>query len=138
MVYSMTNQDIRWQQRFSNYKRAFAQLSKFLDKTELNELEEQGLVQAFEYTHELAWKTLADFLKDRGNTEIYGSRDASREAFNAGLITDGDVWMDMIKSRNLTSHTYNQEVVEEIVKNIIDRYFKAFGELDIKLTTFVK
>ncbi len=97
--------DVRWQQRFSNYRRALAQLSRFMEVEELNDLEKQGLIQAFEYTHELAWKTLSDFLKQKGNAEIYGSKDAAREAFKLGLVEKGEVWMDMIKSRNLTSHT---------------------------------
>jgi nucleotidyltransferase substrate binding protein (TIGR01987 family) len=134
----MTDKDIRWQQRFSNYKRALAQLTKFMEKKELNDLEQQGLIQAFEYTHELAWNTLRDFLKNKGNLEIYGSKDATREAFSLGLISDGEVWMDMIKSRNLTSHTYNEKVTEAIIKSIIYKYYAAFGELEEKLTELMK
>ena len=125
--------DIRWQQRFSNYKRALAQLSKFMEVEELNDLEKQGLIQAFEYTHELAWKTLSDFLAYQGHTGINGSRDASREAFKLGLVEKGEVWMDMIKSRNLTSHTYNEDVTEEITNSIIYDYYPAFNALKIKL-----
>lgn len=134
----MTNQDIRWQQRFSNYKRALAQLTKFMEQDELNELEEQGLIQAFEYTHELAWKTLSDFLKGKGAINIYGSKDATREAFKLELISNGDVWMDMIKSRNLTSHTYNEEVTESIIENIIYDYYPAFCSLEEKLKKLVQ
>jgi nucleotidyltransferase substrate binding protein (TIGR01987 family) len=89
--------DIRWQQRFANYQKAVAQLSKFIAKGELNELEEQGLIQCFEYTHELAWKTLKDFLENSGVSNMFGSKDVSREAFKLGLIDEGDVWMAMIK-----------------------------------------
>jgi nucleotidyltransferase substrate binding protein (TIGR01987 family) len=73
--------DIRWRQRFSNYQKALAQLARFTQQSQLNELEEQGLIQCFEYTHELAWKTLKDFLAERGNTDIFGSKDATRTAF---------------------------------------------------------
>jgi nucleotidyltransferase substrate binding protein (TIGR01987 family) len=132
----MTNSDIRWKQRFSNYKRALTQLGEFLEKKELNKLEKQGLIQAFEYTHELAWKTLADFLKERGNTDIFGSKDATREAFNLGLISEGDIWMDMIKSRNLTSHTYNEEISQMIVQHIQDLYYDAFKKLMLKLNDY--
>jgi len=125
--------DIRWQQRFSNYQRALAQLSKFMEVEALNDLEKQGLIQAFEYTHELAWKTLSDFLAYQGHTGINGSRDASREAFKLGLVEKGEVWMDMIKSRNLTSHTYNEDVTEEITNSIIYDYYPAFNALKIKL-----
>ena len=104
----MTTQDIRWIQRFQNYRKALAQLNEALDlskKRELSPLETQGLIQAFEYTHELAWNTLKDFLESKGVSHLYGSRDTTREAFAAGLLAEGDVWMQMIQSRNQTTHT---------------------------------
>jgi nucleotidyltransferase substrate binding protein (TIGR01987 family) len=125
--------DIRWQQRFANYQMAVAQLKRFMQKNDLNELEEQGLIQCFEYTHELAWKTLKDFLENSGTANIFGSRDATREAFALGLIEDGDAWMDMIKDRNQTSHTYNSATVKAITKNITQRFFNAFIALEQKL-----
>jgi nucleotidyltransferase substrate binding protein (TIGR01987 family) len=125
--------DIRWQQRFKNYQKALSQLSKFIQKKDLNELEEQGLIQSFEYTHELAWKTLADFIKDSGNNDIFGSKDTTREAFNLGLISNGEIWMDMIISRNMTSHTYNEETTIEIISAIRNNYYKKFQELEKKL-----
>lgn len=135
----MTEQDIRWQQRFDNYRRALAQLSKFLQKTELNDLEEQGLIQAFEYTHELAWNTLRDLLLYQGSAaSVLGSRDATREAFRLGLLADGEVWMEMIKSRNLTSHTYNEAVVKQIVSAIRGRYHAAFLALETTLSARVE
>jgi nucleotidyltransferase substrate binding protein (TIGR01987 family) len=129
----MIKKDIRWQQRFSNYQKALSQLSKFIQKKDLNELEEQGLIQSFEYTHELAWKTLADFIKDSGNIEIYGSKDTTREAFNLGLISNGEIWMDMIVSRNMTSHTYNEDVTKKIVIEIKNNYYQEFQKLKKKL-----
>ena len=84
----MSDQDIRWQQRFSNYKKALAQLTRFVQHKSLNEMEEQGLIQAFEYTHELGWKTLADFVKSQSIVQIFGSKDTIREAFNIDLIED--------------------------------------------------
>jgi nucleotidyltransferase substrate binding protein (TIGR01987 family) len=129
----MTEQDIRWEQRFANYKKALAQLSNFMKAKSLNEMEEQGLIQAFEYTHELAWKTLADFIKSKGNVEIFGSKDATREAFALGLIEDGDVWMEMINSRNMTSHTYNEETTQKIIKAIKNNYYSAFIALEKRL-----
>lgn len=118
--------DIRWKQRFSNYKKALSQLGKFIAKGKLNELEEQGLIQAFEYTHELAWNVLRDYLREQGHTTIYGSRDATREAFKLDLIQDGETWMAMIKDRNRTSHTYNQDTATQIVTNITTRFFPLF------------
>ncbi|PCI97913.1 MAG: nucleotidyltransferase [Flavobacteriales bacterium] len=129
----MSNQDIRWKQRFSNYQKALNQLTKFIEKGELNELEEQGLIQSFEYTHEIAWKTLKDFLKDKGEENLYGSKDTTRLAFKEGLLKNGEVWMDMIKSRNLTSHTYNEEVSTLIVNQIKQFYFNEFCLLQTTL-----
>ena len=129
----MTDPDIRWKQRFANYERALAQLTKFIDKGELNELEEQGLIQAFEYTHELAWNVLKDYLRYQGNQNIYGSRDATRLAFNLGLIEDGGGWMDMIRERNRTSHTYNQATAQAIAENVKGRFFDLFVKLQAKM-----
>lgn len=129
--------DIRWHQRFSNYKKALIQLQdavQLSQQRELTPLEKQGLIQSFEYTHELAWKTLKDFLQYRGSTEeIYGSKDASRQAFANGIISDGETWMSMVKSRNLTSHTYDEETVEKIVDVILGSYIFEFEKLEEKL-----
>ena len=127
------NKDIRWEQRFVNYQKALSQLQKFINKGELSELEEQGLVKAFEYTYELAWTTLKDFLEYRGQTDIYGSRDAIRKAFQLNLIDDGESWMDMLKSRNITSHTYNKETAEEICQAVKDVYHSLFQKLETRL-----
>ncbi|GAB6042365.1 nucleotidyltransferase substrate binding protein [Endothiovibrio diazotrophicus] len=125
--------DIRWIQRFNNWTRALAQLTRFLDREELNELEEQGLVQSFEYNHELAWKTQKDFLEAQGVKDLFGSKNVARKAFETGLVGDGEVWLAMIESRNLSSHTYNEETTRKIVTAIVDRYYAAFQELHAKL-----
>jgi nucleotidyltransferase substrate binding protein (TIGR01987 family) len=127
------NEDIRWKQRFSNYKKALAQLTKFINKGELNELEKQGLIQAFEYTHELAWNLLKDYLQDQGIQNITGSKDSVRTSFKVGLIEDGESWMDMIKDRNQTVHTYNEATAEAIITNIQSRFFALFVTLGKKM-----
>jgi len=119
-------QDIRWKQRFANYDKAIMQLQKFIKKKKLNELEEQGLIQAFEYTYELAWNVMRDFFEFQGDDTAKGSRDAIRLAFNRGLLVDGKIWMDMIESRIKSSHTYNEAIVKEIKTKIIDNYITAF------------
>lgn len=121
--------DIRWVQRLNSFKKALAQLTKFMQKKTLNELEEQGLIQAFEYTHELAWKLQKDFLESQGVTELFGAKNVAREAFKTGLIDDGEVWLRMVASRNLTSHTYNEETTQQITKAIKEEYFKTFQGL---------
>jgi nucleotidyltransferase substrate binding protein (TIGR01987 family) len=126
----MSSPDIRWIQRFDNFKRAFARLGQAAElakERELTDLEQQGLIQAFEFTHELAWNTLKDFLTVHGATvKLYGSRDATRAAFAAELIEDGEIWMKMIDHRNASSHTYNEEVAEEIVEAVLSDYVSAF------------
>jgi nucleotidyltransferase substrate binding protein (TIGR01987 family) len=126
----MNSRDIRWIQRLNHFSRAFARLKDAVELArarDLSELEEQGMIQAFEFTHELAWKTLKDFLEGRGARGLYGSKDATREAFKQGLITNGETWMNMVESRNLTSHTYNEDIAKAIVKAIRETYF---GELE--------
>lgn len=130
----MANEDIRWLQRLSNYQRALAQLTKFIDKGELNELEQQGLIKAFEFTHELAWNVMKDYFEYQGNNTIAGSRDATREAFQKNLISDGEAWMGMIKSRNQSSHTYNKETADEISGLVVNSYFSLFKTFAEKMT----
>lgn len=96
-------------------------------------MEQQGLIQAFEFTHELAWNTLKDFLEAHGTTNLYGSKDASREAFATGLIENGEAWMAMIKSRNQTTHTYNEEMADEIGAAITSSYLAEFEKFQTRV-----
>lgn len=125
-------QDIRWIQRFENFSKALRQLTKFIEKGDLNELEQQGLIQSFEYTYELAWNTIKDFFEAQGETDILGSRDAFRLAFKRGLVEDGETWMEMIKSRALTSHTYNEDVAQQMAHNILSAYYGEFVRLQAR------
>ncbi len=132
----MTTPDIRWIQRFNHFTKAFARLKEAVELAQqrpLSKLEEHGLIQTFEFTHELAWNTLKDFLADRGAQNLYGSKDVTREAFKTGLIGNGEVWMDMIASRNLTSHTYNEATAAKIVSAILDAYAAEFEAIHNKL-----
>ncbi len=126
-------EDIRWKQRFGNYVQALETLRRAVElagRRPLSELEQQGLIQGFEFTHELAWNVLKDYLEAQGFIGVIGSRNATREAFGNGLIGDGDAWMDMIRARNLTSHTYNLQIAEGIVKDILTRFYPAFVALE--------
>ncbi len=128
--------DIRWKQRLTNFTKALKTLEEAVDlyhERQLSNLEKQGLIQGFEFTHELAWKTIKDFFTEKGNNDIYGSRDATREAFNNGLISNGEQWMKMIESRNLSSHTYNNEISDDIVEKVVHQYFSLFISLQKKL-----
>ncbi|MBO6659579.1 MAG: nucleotidyltransferase substrate binding protein [Roseivirga sp.] len=128
--------DIRWHQRMSNYSKALSQLEKAValsNERELSDLEEQGLIQAFEYTHELAWNVMKDYFTYQGNVDIRGSRDAIREAFNKNLIANGEDWMETIKSRVSTVHTYNEDTAEEIATKITSKYFQLFTDFKKKM-----
>lgn len=126
--------DIRWIQRFSNYRNALLRLTQAveivakdtesIDLEEVDDLLKEGLIQRFEYTHELAWKVMKDYAEYQGYTDIRGSRDAIRKAFEMGLISDKG-WMDSIEDRNLTSHNYDDDVAEEIYWAIVDVYHPA-------------
>jgi nucleotidyltransferase substrate binding protein (TIGR01987 family) len=122
-------EDIRWKQRFENYKLALCQLTLAVELSRqrpLSNLEKQGVIQGFEFVHELAWNVLKDYLAYEGVQGIVGSRGAVREAFKRGLIEDGETWMDMIEKRNLSSHTYNLEIAEALIVAIINTYHPAF------------
>ncbi len=142
----MENKGIRWEQRLSNYQKALNKLTESIDYIKknilkgegfteireaspiLNDIIKQGLIQSFEFTHELAWNVMKDYIVYQGKSEIRGSRDATREAFAIELIKEGEVWMDMIGSRNKTSHTYHEETANEIFFKIIKKYHLAFRE----------
>ena len=144
--------DIRWEQRFSNYVKALDKLTQAVeyikknvpnndpDEDEdwddvLDEIIKEGLIQRFEYTHELAWNVMKDYATYQGNPDIGGSRDATREAFQLKLVSDGKIWMDMIGSRNKTSHTYNEETADEIYSKILKEFYPAFLEFRNNMET---
>jgi len=132
----MSEQDVRWIQRFNNFKKAFQQLDDAVvlgRSRELSKLENQGVIQAFEYTYELAWNLLRDYLRWQGNAQLAGSRDTIREAFSAGLIDKGELWMQMLLDRNRTAHTYNEETAEQILAAIDEHYHAIFVALQQRM-----
>ncbi|MGB4498341.1 MAG: nucleotidyltransferase substrate binding protein [Methylococcaceae bacterium] len=129
--------DIRWKQRFNNYLKAFQTLIEAVELAqtrELSKLEQQGLIQGFEFTHELAWNVLKDYLEHKGFVDLIGSRDATRTAFKNGLIENGEVWMEMIKARNQTSHTYNPELADDVANDVLNVFYPEFEKLAHKFT----
>jgi nucleotidyltransferase substrate binding protein (TIGR01987 family) len=132
----MENQDIRWKQRFEHFVNAFKQLrnaQKLKSEREFTELELQGVIQAFEVSQELSWKVMKDFLEEQGKTDLFGSKNAVREAFNVGLISNGDIWLEMIKTRNITSHIYDENEVKIILTEILSKYYPVFLEFENKM-----
>ena len=125
--------DIRWKQRYSNYQKALSQLERFVQDDELNEMEEQGLIKAFEYTFELAWKPLQDFLKEKGYVGIVGPRPVIEQSFQDGYISDGTGWLRMLTARNLSSHTYDEQTAKEIIGDIKSEFIIFLKDLKIRL-----
>lgn len=131
------DEDIRWLQRYDSFNKA---CKRILDVTEsdkkindLSDLEMEGLIQRFEYTYELAWKVLQDYLVYMGFEFMSGPNSTLKIAFENGLIRDHDGWRRMGKARNTTSHTYNEGEAVEIVQKIYQEYSKLLKELDFKL-----
>ncbi len=132
--------DIRWLQGLDNFTASLKQLVNamaLMEERELSDLEKQGVIQAFEYNYELAWNVLKDFYEYQGDQDIQGSRDAIRTAFKRGLIANGEVWMNMIKSRAMTSHTYREDIAKEILQDIVNLYYQEFVSLKERLLKFV-
>ena len=137
----MADPDLRWRQRFDNFERALQVLERGVDlarQRPLSELEQQGLIQGFEFSHELACNLLKDYLQHQGITGIIGSRDATRLAFQNGLILDGEGWMAMIKARNQSSHTYNLEQAKAIARDVVDRYLPLLSALRERFTAWAE
>jgi nucleotidyltransferase substrate binding protein (TIGR01987 family) len=129
-------QDIRWKQRFQNFDRAVILLREPFERdvATLSNLEKEGTVQRFEFTLELAWKTLKDYLEYEGQVlDPVTPRNVIKEAFTAGILNDGQVWIDMLNHRNLLSHTYDEATFGTAVLAIRDRYLAAIEELHLWL-----
>jgi len=129
--------DIRWKQRFNNFKKAYKELADAVTLSQtkpLSKLEKQGVIQGFEYTHELAWNVLKDYLEEQGHIGLIGSKDTCREAFKRGLIQNGEIWMNMIKLRNLTSHTYDQSLANDVLEIILNEFYPEFNAFSSAFT----
>ncbi len=126
-------EDVRWIQRFQNFDRAFKLINSALkDHTfkQLSDLEQEGVIQRFEYTYELAWKTMKDYLEDNGITfSPVTPRNVIKEAFAAGVIRNGQTWIDMMLHRNMLAHTYDFSRFTEVLTAIEGQYLSAFHDL---------
>ncbi|MBF0433615.1 MAG: nucleotidyltransferase substrate binding protein [Fibrobacteria bacterium] len=135
------NTDIRWIQRFKNYLKAFEALEESVELSHqktLSKLEKQGLIQGFEYTHELAWNVLKDYLTEQGIMGLIGSKDCTRSAFKNQLLDNGEIWMEMIKARNLTSHTYDETLAESVFTSIVKQFYPEFASFTKKFTAIIQ
>lgn len=124
----LESQDIRWKQRFSNFKKAFEKFEKAISEFDgLSDLSKEGLVQRFEYTFELSWLTMKDYLEEQG-IEANFPREVIKNAFHYAIIEDGEVWMDMLEKRNLLSHTYDEENFKMSLELISKKYYDSMKQ----------
>lgn len=126
------NKNVRWRQRFTNLENTFLFLEGGLSKESLDPYQEAGIIQSFEFTFELSWKTLKDFLESMG-TALNFPRDVLKEAFNTQIIKDGHLWIEMLEKRNILSHTYNRKQATDAVHSIKKRYFPALKQVYLEL-----
>lgn len=134
----MNEDDIRWLQRFSNYRKALKKFEEAIEVIKNNrdslilDLLKEGLIRRFEFSHELAWKVMKDYLEYQGHTDIKGSRDAFRKSLTIRLINSTE-WINSIQTRNMTSHTYDEEITNETLITIISKYFPLMKEFEIRM-----
>lgn len=124
----MSNTDIRWKQRFGNLMKAFSLFEEAATAEGLSPLEQEGLIQRFEYTFELSWKTMKDYLEAQGLSPSY-PRDVIKEAFSSGLVADGETWIDMLEKRNMLAHTYKETEFRESVRAVREAYYPCIKGL---------
>jgi nucleotidyltransferase substrate binding protein (TIGR01987 family) len=128
--------DARWAPCFGNYRKALAQLRMAVllsrERT-LSELEELGLIQVFEFTHELACRVIEGYCEHQGSTRVTGARDATREALRRGLLVDGEAWMAMIRTRSSAVHSYDAETAREIVQAVTATYYGLLNRFEERM-----
>ena len=126
-------QDIRWKQRFEHFQSAFDQLAEGLSLKQPSALEKEGIIQRYEYTFELAWKTMKDFLSENGVTSSF-PKEVIKKAFHYGLIEDGHVWIKMLDDRNKMSHLYDENTFREVFADVQTQYYPVILKLVQRLT----
>ena len=125
--------DIRWKQRFENFDKSYKLLNKYAKQPITTELERAGIIQFFEMTFELAWKVLKDYLEAQEYL-VKSSRETVKQAFQIGLIDNGHIWMDALSNRNLTTHTYDEELANKMTNEIITMYLPELDKMYEKLS----
>jgi nucleotidyltransferase substrate binding protein (TIGR01987 family) len=128
------NADTRWKQRFQNFEKAIQHLGEAVTRRDLSDLEKAGVIQIYEFTFELGWKTVKDYLEEN-NVAVKFPRDTVKEGFAYGIVNNGDVWMDMLEKRNLMSHTYNETNAELAYQLIVNSYYNELFTVYERLKT---
>lgn len=132
------NDNIRWRQRLATFQRALGRLEEVVTlqrQRQLSPLEKDGMIQRFEYTQELAWKVLKNYIEYQGGERLAGSRDTIRQAFALGIITNADPWFDMLESRNETSHVYDEDTENDLLDKITKTYLSIMRELNKRISS---
>ncbi|MFA8343572.1 MAG: nucleotidyltransferase substrate binding protein [Rhodothermaceae bacterium] len=133
----MNQKDIRWKQRYQNFKKSFDLLDTYTKQEEYTEIERAGLIQFFKMSFELSWKVMKDYLESQGFI-INSPRDTIKQAFQANIISNGEVWIEALADRNLTVHTYDETTAEQILEKIKKNYYPLLKRLDEYLTAELK
>ncbi len=126
----------RWRQRLATFGKALVRMDEVVTlwhSRKLSDLERDGMIQRFEYTQELAWKLLKNYIEYQGEAQMGGSRDTIRQAFRLGLIENSEPWFDMLESRNLTSHVYDEETEMTVIERIVDTYYPILSLLHAEM-----
>ena len=126
----------RWRQRLATFGKALVRMDKVVTlwhSRKLSDLERDGMIQRFEYTQELAWKLLKNYIEYQGEAQLGGSRDTIRQAFRLGLIENSEPWFDMLESRNLTSHVYDEATEMTVIERIVDTYYPILSLLHAEM-----
>ena len=121
----------KFQIKFNNYKNALARLHESIEESKTNGslTIRDGVIQRFEFTTELAWKTIREYLLTENVMDINSPKSVMREAYNNNLITDDDGWIQILQDRNSTSHIYDEDDANEVYKRISTSHIKLFDEL---------
>lgn len=125
----MEYKDVRWKQRFQNFSKTLKHLGNALQINDPDIIHKAGIIQFFEMSYELAWNTMKDYLQEQGFNDIKSPRGAIKKAFEIGLLTNGQEWMELLTDRNLTAHTYDEEKATEVEKLIRNKYFGLLTNL---------
>lgn len=132
------NDNIRWRQRLATFQRALGRLEEVVTlqrQRQLSPLEKDGMIQRFEYTQELAWKVLKNYIEYQGGERLAGSRDTIRQAFALGIITNADPWFDMLESRNEISNVYDEDIENDLLDKITMTYLSIMRELNKRISS---
>lgn len=113
---------------YQAFRRAYLKLKEFIEKDDETEVSQAAIIHAYEYTFELWWKTVQRYLEYVGTVQDYGPNATIKNAFQYGVIEDGQIWMDMLKDRNMTAHTYKEDVANDIYQRIITKHIQALQQ----------